>query len=482
VNPFQDINKENYIGKCRDGNLMKCEGSDILLIYPPHRKIDYVTSIPQLSAYLKKRGYSVDGLDAPTLKYTIENIVQYVRDTKPKTIGVSIPFTPLAISGLNLIKRLNEVFPEILIIVGGVHVTLCPDEFTKYAYVCVGDGERALTTFLEYAINDNPNMTLKRILNMPVDIKLMATPDWGIVEYEKYFLRLSTGEKGFPVQTSVGCPFKCIFCSSNLLHDGKIRYKTLEQVDDIIQEGIKRFKTRCVVFRDENFTLNKARFIKLCNYLKQNNITWWAQTRGNILTKELAEYAKESGCVGFSIGVETGDPYIMKMIKKGVKHEDILKVFKLLKETGLRSASNFMIGHPHDTLETIKQTLYFADKIDCDYMGVQIATPFPFTEFRDIAIKQGYKLDNDWNNYLTHLDSNYTPPALEGYSLVELKNYFEWLWYIRKPSRFLTILLDKGNIRFKIHHVRRMFRLFKNRNKWKRSLHESYLNKMRWKE
>jgi radical SAM superfamily enzyme YgiQ (UPF0313 family) len=438
------------------------KGADILLVYPPHRKITFVSSIPHLSAYAKKKGFKVDCLDVPTLKLSIQDVIEYVKLTDPRSVGISIPFTPLASKGLELIKELKKHFPNMPLIVGGIHPSICPDEFKKYATVCIGDGERALISFLENMERNKMWGLETPILKIKTPITEVEAPDWKAVEYEKYQLVLPTGETCFPIQTSRGCPFDCIFCSSRFLFEGKIFQKTMAQVDKEIQDGIKLFNSKCIVFRCENFTINKKWFIELCSYLKQNKIMWWAQTNANLINEEFARIAKNSGCRGFSIGIETADSFIMKKIKKGITLDQGRRAFKILKNAGLCSAVNFIIGHPWDTVETVQKIIDYADEVDPDYFGLQIATPFPGTEFRKIVIEQGIELKENWSNYLTSMKDNYTPLGLIGFDLTKIRDKVEWKWFIRKPSRFLNILRDKRSLKSKLRFVRRMIQLWKS--------------------
>jgi radical SAM superfamily enzyme YgiQ (UPF0313 family) len=434
--------------------------ADILLVYPPHRKIDFVSSIPHLSAYLKKKGFRVDVLDSPTLRLDEHDIVDYVGYSKPRSVGISIPFTPMARSGLKLVQKLGKFYPSLPLIVGGVHPTLCPEEFTDYSFVCSGDGEVALAVFVNWVKGNHPMPD--RILKISTPVHEIEAPDWDCVEANKYQMITPNGKKAFPVQGCVGCPYDCIFCSSNQLFEGKVSFKSLDQVHDEIQAGIEKFGTRNIVFRDENITLNRGRFRDLCDYLKANKISWWAQTRANLINQELADLAKRSGCIGLSIGVETGDAEIMKLIKKGITLEDAEEAFEILRNAGLRSASNFMIGHPWDTPESIRKSIEFAHKIDSDYIGVQIATPFPGTEFRKEALKMGSELKEEWGNYLTSKQGNFQPPGMTGYDLEKIRIRFEWEWFTRKPSRFFNVLFDHRSIRSKIRFIRRMFSLMKS--------------------
>jgi radical SAM superfamily enzyme YgiQ (UPF0313 family) len=134
----------------------------------------------------------------------------------------------------------------------------------------------------------------------------------------------------------------------------------------------------------------------------------------------------------------------MKMIKKGVTLEQVEEAFRVLKTAGLKSAANFMIGHYWDSPLSIRRTLDFADLVDPDYFGIQIATPFPGTEFRELILEQGIELKKDWRNYHTSR-VNYTPFILKGYDLALMRKELERSWFYRKPSRLIRLLMGKGN-------------------------------------
>lgn len=431
--------------------------ADILLVYPPYEKIDFVSSIPYLAGYAREKGFDVDALDSLTLGLTVKEIIAYVKQTRPRSVGVSIPFTPLAKSGLELVKELNRVYPDLPLIVGGVHPTLCPDEFTKYATVCIGYGERSLVRFLETMdIYKQWNIKTPK-LKINTLIEEIAVPEWNSVEADDYKLVLPTGDRAAPIQTSRGCMGKCVFCASPILSGGRVRFKTIDQVKNEIGVAVRRFGVWCFSFRDENFTLNKERFKEICAYLKSIKAGWWAQARADLINREMADIARDSGCLGFSIGVETGDAHIMKMIKKGVTLENVEEAFKMLRAAGLLSCGLFMLGHAGDTPETVKNTLDFADKIDPDYFGIVIATPFPGTEFRAECLRQGAELSEDWSDYVTN-KVTYTPPGLAGYDLLKMLNKIEFKWYARKPKRILVRVRGSNGFRAKLRFLRRLWR------------------------
>ena len=73
-------------------------------------------------------------------------------------------------------------------------------------------------------------------------------------------------------------------------------------------------------FDDDTFNIQKARTIELCSKLKPLNITWSCTSR--VTTDyETLKAMKESGCRLLIVGYESGDPQILKNVKKGATVE-----------------------------------------------------------------------------------------------------------------------------------------------------------------
>jgi radical SAM superfamily enzyme YgiQ (UPF0313 family) len=109
---------------------------------------------------------------------------------------------------------------------------------------------------------------------------------------------------------------------------------------------------------------------------------------------------KEAGCFMLSIGGESGNNEILRNIKKGTKPEHIQETVNLLRKVGINSLVYFLIGLPGETRKTIQETLDFTKKINPDYVEFYPATPYPGTEFYDIARAENLIVDSNWNNYL----------------------------------------------------------------------------------
>src|SRR3989454_3500276 len=65
----------------------------------------------------------------------------------------------------------------------------------------------------------------------------------------------------------------------------------------------------------------------------------------------------DAGARLFIVGYESGDPQILKNIKKGATVEHARQFTKNCKKVGIKIHGDFIIGLPGETKETIQRTL-----------------------------------------------------------------------------------------------------------------------------
>jgi radical SAM superfamily enzyme YgiQ (UPF0313 family) len=144
-------------------------------------------------------------------------------------------------------------------------------------------------------------------------------------------------------------------------------------------------------FDDDTFNIQKARTIELCAKLKPLNLTWSCTSR--VTTDyETLKAMKEAGCRLLIVGYESGDPQILKNIKKGATVERARQFTKDCKKLGLVVHGDFILGLPGETKETIGTTIDFAKELDVETIQVSVAHAYPGTELYDYAKANGFIL------------------------------------------------------------------------------------------
>jgi radical SAM superfamily enzyme YgiQ (UPF0313 family) len=191
--------------------------------------------------------------------------------------------------------------------------------------------------------------------------------------------------------TTRGCPAQCTFCLWPQTLSG---HPWRKRSSDAVVAEMKKAKeyfpwVREFFFDDDTFNIQKARTIELCQKLKPLGLTWSCTSR--VTTDyETLKAMKEAGCRLLIVGYESGDPQILKNIKKGATVERARQFTKDCHKLGLKIHGDFILGLPGETKETIRRTIDFAKELDVETIQVSVAHAYPGTELYDYAKSNGF--------------------------------------------------------------------------------------------
>ncbi|MGB9617302.1 MAG: B12-binding domain-containing radical SAM protein, partial [Desulfomonilaceae bacterium] len=97
-----------------------------------------------------------------------------------------------------------------------------------------------------------------------------------------------------------------------------------------------------------------------------------------------------------TLGVESGSPRILKMIRKGETNDDVRRAMHLLRTVGIRSHAFFMIGLPEERPEDIELSKRLILEARPDYVEINMVTPYPGTDIFDKLIPEGVDKIDRW--------------------------------------------------------------------------------------
>jgi len=361
-----------------------------------------------LAGALKNRG-SVEIIDLNYLDWSEEQLIDYVRKANPQIIGFSVKSTNVA-KIINLIKEIKPLVNS-LIIVGGAHVSLLGKEFLEknpeidYGLQC--EAERTMADFLDYLegkkkveevsglIYRKDQLCFTNPYSFNYNLDEINFPDYQAfrgVDVIKYFKKNS-----YPLLTSRGCPYNCIYCSVKNISGRAWRPRSVENIIQELIEARERYQLKNFEIVDDNFTMDIRRALNFCQELiKHNlNLNWGCPNgiRADRITNELARNMQASGCHYVSIGIESGDEEVFNNIKKGETLEDIVKATKILMKNKIKVAGFFIIGLPFDNLKKTKKTIKFINQLNLNG-GVKwnFLIPYPKTELWDWVRIHGHSL------------------------------------------------------------------------------------------
>ncbi|HVP00249.1 MAG TPA: hopanoid biosynthesis associated radical SAM protein HpnJ [Bryobacteraceae bacterium] len=231
--------------------------------------------------------------------------------------------------------------------------------------------------------------------------------------------------------TSRGCPAMCTFCLWPQTHSGH-RWRT-RSTDDVVAEvryALGAFpEVKEIFFDDDTFNYRKARTLELCAKLKPLKFTWSCTSR--VTTDyETLKAMREAGCRLLIVGYESGDPQILKNIKKGATIEMALRFTENCKKLGLTIHGDFIVGLPGETRETLRRTIDFAKRLDTETIQVSIAHALPGTELHEYGAQNGL-INLTMADDAGHQLPNITYPGLDEADLVDAVEQFYGEYFFR---------------------------------------------------
>ena len=149
---------------------------------------------------------------------------------------------------------------------------------------------------------------------------------------------------------------------------------------------------------------------------------------------------KEAGCRLLIVGFESGDPQILKNIKKGATVERARAFAKDCHDLGLTIHGDFILGLPGETKESIRNTINFAKTLDCETIQVSIAHAYPGTEFYDYAKANGFiandaEMKDEGGHQMAHIEY----PGLPTDYVLEMVHRFYDEYYFRPKAAFRVV-------------------------------------------
>jgi hopanoid biosynthesis associated radical SAM protein HpnJ len=389
-------------------------------------------------------------LDAPPHYVSAEETIKIAGDYEFLVLYTSTPGFP---GDIRLAQKIKDANPKIKIAFVGPHVTVLPERTLRDGqaidFVCRKEFDYAVVEFAQ-------GKPLEEILGISYlkNGSVVHNPDRPQIEdldslphvTDVYRRDLDPRRYNVPfllypyvsLYTTRGCPAQCTFCLWPQTTSGHAWRK--RSTDDVAQEMAKAKDywpyVREFFFDDDTFNIQKARTVELCAKLKPLKLTWSCTSR--VTTDfETLKAMKEAGCRLLIVGYESGDPQILKNIKKGATVERARQFTKDCHKLGLVIHGDFIMGLPGETRETINNTVAFAKELDVETIQVSVAHAYPGTELYEYAVKNGFmvagnKMVDEGGHQLAHIQY----PGLPAEEILDAVHRFYDEYYFRPKAVF----------------------------------------------
>ncbi len=367
---------------------------------------------------------------------SIDEIVARIEPTTD-VVGVSCMFSvewPIAEALLTAIRR---ALPQALIVVGGEHVTACP-EFTLETCRAVdvgvlGEGEETILDVLDAHASGRdlasvPGIVFRNAAGAAVRtarreriraVDDIPAPAWHLFPVAAYIDNALTHGANLgrcmPILASRGCPYQCTFCSSPLMWTTRWSARRPDAVLTEMKEYIRRYAVTNFDFYDLTAIVKREWIMEFCRLLiaERLDITWQlpSGTRSEAIDGEVADALYAAGCRIINYAPESGSPPELARIKKKIEPRRMLASMRSARRAGIAIKANFVFGFPGSTWSDVRRTLAFIVRLA--WIGVDDINAFPFSPypgsalFDQLVAAQRVRLDGDYFRTLLV----YTDPA-----------------------------------------------------------------------
>ncbi len=374
----------------------------------------YPIGLAYIHSYLESFGHTVKLLFLNDYSYEACHaiIIDSLHEFSPDVIGFQI-ITHNRVSSFQNIEYIHENFPNLSIVIGGIHTTLMYEQIlNKYNYLIavIGEGEitfQELLTKLEdkHDFNNVDGLAFYDFVNN----RIYKTKERNLIQdldtlpFPKHEVYFSSERKMACLLTSRGCPFACSFCVLDAISKRKVRFRTVENIISEIEYLVASLKTLDTVWiHDDSFLLDNQRAINICNEIVRRNIKlkFICSARFKPISKEVIEALEKAGFELVLFGLESGSAKILKSSRKGITKEDIEKTYRLFASSSVEAVCFIIVGLYGEDDNTISETVHFIQKLQkikyTFFDDIGVLAIYPGTEIYEIAKEKGVISDDYW--------------------------------------------------------------------------------------
>ncbi len=411
-------------------------------VYPP-------TGFATLSAAMQARGYLRENIDILDLNFLMqmslkkdldsfrydfwkEILRQKLEEFKPDAVGLTCMFTIYWRQTRRIAEFIKELNPLLPVLAGGVHtsdtvglvkgtadIDMVYGKAFDMIYLYEGNtsfpdildfinGKAGDEKLLQIALQDDNNFFSIATRALKTSENMNLIPDYHdlpIGEYSPahgrigtYYWLWPTGTRAATANSNIGCRAHCSFCSVELFNGrGIVFTRDVENVVDELQMLKEKYGITHFMWLDDDLLHGEKRTIALFNEMVRRNLNMtWDASNGIIasaMTEEIATAMAESGCIGISIGIETGNAERLKAVYKpsGIRHfyqcAEILR-----KHPQIFVKALLMCGFPNGAISEELDTVNLMRDLNLDWGTIQPLNYIPGVEITNHALEAG-KID-----------------------------------------------------------------------------------------
>jgi len=341
-------------------------------------------------------------------------------DERSQTIDFDTPYDLVGITcstpNASHVYRMADAFRARgrLVVLGGPHPTLLPDEARPHADVLViGEAEATWPRLIEDLVRGDLRPEYRSLPGESPSLEHLPTPRRDLIA--------GRGWLADTVIATRGCPHRCHFCNLRQIYASELRFRPVEEVAN----EIRGLRSPFFAFWDDQLFMDRGYARRLFAAMEGLNRRWAAMvTQDSVGDDGLLAAAARAGCTCLFLGLESFSEASLASVNKAFNRvEGYGEAIVRIHAHGISVQAGIMFGFDGDDTSCFERTLDLTTRMGLDGATVSILTPFPQTGiFRDLQAA-GRLLTQDWSYFNGKTAVAFRPARM---SPEELWNGYMW--------------------------------------------------------
>jgi len=326
------------------------------------------------------------------------------------------PFDAVAISSLSAtIKDAYALAARyraagVKVILGGLHVTACPDEAARHAdAVVAGEGEVVWPEVMR-DLERGELRTRYDARGRSFDLAQAPLPRFELLDPTRY--------NRITVQTQRGCPWNCEFCASSVRLSPRFKVKPVEKVVAELRRVHDVWPHPFIEFADDNTFVDKARGRELARAIAPLRLRWFTETDISVADDpEMLRLLAASGCAQLLIGLEAPDNAGLDGLELNAnwklrRRDGYLRAIERIQDAGITVNGCFVLGLDPHGVESFDRVWDFVGESGLYEVQITVLTAFPGTPLYRRLQHEGRLLAPEAWETCTLFDVNFQPAKM----------------------------------------------------------------------
>jgi radical SAM superfamily enzyme YgiQ (UPF0313 family) len=297
-----------------------------------------------------------------------------------------------------------------MVILGGLHVTLVPDEAAHHADgIVIGEAE---PVWPEVIRDLRAGQVKARYHARPgaFDLSLAPMPRFDLLDPSRY--------NRLTVQTQRGCPFNCEFCAASIRLRPGYRAKPVPKILAEIEAIRGIWPEPFLEFADDNTFADKRHGRALVEALRPLGLKWFTESDVSVARDpELLRAMKESGCAQILVGFESPQAPALDGLEhssnwKHKRLDEYRKAVDAIQGAGITLNGCFVLGLDGTDAGSFDAVYEFVKDTGLYEVQITVMTPFPGTPLYRRLLAQGRIIEPGAWERCTLFDVNFVPERM----------------------------------------------------------------------